>query len=78
MLRNALIGQGISPDLITVSVHETKVSTVDPETIYVAYKPIFEGNGYVLPQVKIEVSGRSMSEPVKTVCNTFLYFRQPT
>ncbi len=66
-VENALIGQGITPDLITVSVHETKVSTVDPETIYVAYKPIFEGNGYVLPQVKIEVSGRSMSEPVKTV-----------
>lgn len=66
-VESALSGQGISTDLISVSVHETKVSTVDPETIYVAYKPIFEGNEYVLPQVKIEVSGRSMSEPVTQV-----------
>ncbi len=65
---NALACQGIPLDLITVSVHETSVSTVDPETIYVAYKPIFESNEYVLPQVKIEVSGRSMSEPVTQVC----------
>lgn len=64
---NALMCQGISSDLISVSVHETSVSTVDPETIYVAYKPIFDGNEYVLPQVKIEVSGRSMSEPVTSV-----------
>lgn len=60
----ALINQGISPDLIAVTVRQTNVSTVDPETIYVAYKPLFEGNEYVRPQVKIEVSGRSMSEPV--------------
>lgn len=64
---NALMCQGISSDLITVSVRETSVSTVDPETIYVAYKPIFEDNDYVLPQVKIEVSGRSMTEPVTQV-----------
>lgn len=64
---NALMCQGITTDLITVSVHKTSVSTVDPEIIYVAYKPTFEGNDYVLPQVKIEVSGRSMSEPVTQV-----------
>ncbi len=64
---DALKSQGIHSDLITVSVHETSVSTVDPETIYIAYKPIFGGNEYVLPQVKIEVSGRSMSEPVTQV-----------
>lgn len=66
-VESALVNQGISSDLIKVSVHETTVSTVDPETIYIAYKPIFEGNEYVLPQVKIEVSGRSMSEPVTNV-----------
>ena len=66
-VESALVNQGISSDLIKVSVHETTVSTVDPETIYIAYKPIFEGNEYVLPQVKIEVSGRSMSEPVTKV-----------
>lgn len=66
-VESALVNQGISSDLVKVSVHETTVSTVDPETIYIAYKPIFEGNEYVLPQVKIEVSGRSMSEPVAQV-----------
>lgn len=66
-VENALVSQGIFPESITVTVQETKVSTVDPETIYVGYKSLYEGNGYVLPQVKIEVSGRSMSEPVSKV-----------
>lgn len=66
-VENALVAQGISPDAITVIVQETKVSTVDPETIYVAYKSLYGGNGYILPQVKIEVSGRSMTEPVSKV-----------
>lgn len=59
--------QGINPKLIKVWVNETKVSTVDPEVIYVGYQPLFDANEYVMPQVKIEVSGRSMTEPVKTV-----------
>ena len=36
-VENALIAQGIPPDAITVTVQETKVSTVDPESIYVLY-----------------------------------------
>lgn len=66
-VENALVAQGISPETITVTVQETKVSTVEPETIYVAYRSLYDGNGYVLPQVKIEVSGRSMTEPVSKV-----------
>lgn len=66
-VENALVAQGISPDNITVTVRETNVSTVDPETIYVAYRSLFDGIGYVSPQVKIEVSGRSMTEPVARV-----------
>lgn len=66
-VENALVAQGISPDAIIVTVQETKVSTVDPETIYVAYKSLYGGNRYILPQVKIEVSGRSMTEPVSKV-----------
>lgn len=67
-VENALINQGISPEAIIVMVQETKVSTVDPETIYVAYRSLYNVNGYVLPQVKIEVSGRSMTEPISKVC----------
>ena len=66
-VEKALVTQGISPEAITVRVKETNVSTVDPETIYVAYRSLYEGNGYILPQVKIEVSGRSMTEPVSKV-----------
>lgn len=66
-VENALVGQGISPEAMTVTVRETKVSTVDPETIYVAYRSLYDGGGYILPQVKIEVSGRSMTEPVSKV-----------
>lgn len=66
-VENALVAQGISPEAISVMVKETKVSTVDPETIYVAYQSVYNDNGYILPQVKIEVGGRSMSEPVSRV-----------
>lgn len=72
-VENALAAQGISPDTITVTVKETKVSTVDPETIYVAYQSLYDSNGYVLPQIKIEVSGRSMNEPIsKTSVRSYI------
>ena len=72
-VENALVAQGISPEAISVTVKETKVSTVDPETIYVAYQSLYNDNGYILPQVKIEVSGRSMSEPVsKTSVRSYI------
>ena len=66
-VENALVTHGISSEAITVTVKETKVSTVDPEIIYVAYQSLYDGTGYVLPQVKIEVSGRSMAEPVSKI-----------
>lgn len=66
-VENALLAQGISPEAIVVTVQETKISTVDPETIYVSYQSLYESDGYILPQVKIEVSGRSMTEPVSKV-----------
>lgn len=47
-VENALVAQGISPEAISVTVKETKVSTVDPETIYMAYKSLYGGNGYIL------------------------------
>lgn len=72
-VENALVTQGISPEAISVTVKETKVSTVDPETIYVAYQSLYNGNGYILPQVKIEVCGRSMTEPVsKTSVRSYI------
>lgn len=51
----------------------THITTTDPETININYDSVLTfsidgGNGlYVLPKVKVEVSGRSMNEPVNEV-----------
>lgn len=64
---------GISKDKFQVNVDITPISTTDPETININYNSVltFSINGenglYVLPKVKVEVSGRSMSEPVNEV-----------
>ena len=66
-LREGLIKQGISPDLFNVDVKITPITTTDPETIYVTYSPLFKYSDYIIPQIKVEVSGRSMIEPVNDV-----------
>lgn len=72
-IRNALLAQGIPNDLFDVRVNITTVSTTDPEIIYVEYKPLYSDVEYIRPQVKIEISGRSMSEPlVKTNVSSFI------
>ena len=58
---------GISPEAFKVSVNITPVTTTDPETIQVEYTPVFDANPYIRSKVLIEVSGRSMSEPVENV-----------
>lgn len=68
-LRNALLSQGCSETLFSVKVNVTPVTTTDPEVIFVEYKSVFpeQMNGYLPPIVKIEISGRSMAEPVKVM-----------
>ncbi len=63
-IKAGLLEQGIASNLFDVRVDITSVSTTDPETIYVEYKPLYSDVEYLKPQVKIEISGRSMSEPV--------------
>lgn len=58
---------GINRDAFRVSVNITPVTTTDPENIEVEYAPAFDGNPYIRSRVLIEVSGRSMSEPVEIV-----------
>lgn len=64
---------GISKDKFHVNVDITPISTTDPETINISYDSVLtfsidgENGLYVLPKVKVEVSGRSMSEPVNEV-----------
>ncbi len=64
---------GISKDKFTVNVNITPISTTDPEEIDINYDSVLslsienkEGQ-YILPKVKVEVSGRSMSEPVNEI-----------
>ena len=63
-VRNKMLENGISPDLFEVSVDITPVTTTDPEIILVSYKSVLPTSEYIRHAVKIEVSGRSMHEPV--------------
>lgn len=64
---------GIAKNKFQVNVDITHITTTDPETININYDSVLTfsidgGNGlYVLPKVKVEVSGRSMNEPVNEV-----------
>jgi hypothetical protein len=66
-LKNQLIADGVNPDAFEVKVNITPISTTDPEVILVAYPSATDAVDYVPSVVKIEVSGRSMSEPVEEV-----------
>lgn len=66
-LRKQMIKDGIDPDKFKVYVNITPISTTDPEVIYVEYEHVASPVSYIPPVVKIEVSGRSMSEPIEEV-----------
>ena len=66
-IRDMMIEQGLPLGSFKVAVNITPVSTVDPEVINVEYDSIFETLPYVKNAVKIEVSGRSMNEPLENV-----------
>jgi len=62
-----LENQGIKPGLFSVKVNITPVTTTDPEIIEVHYKSRYNELSYLKPVVKIEVSGRSMNEPLQKI-----------
>ena len=66
-LRNAILGFGLTSEMFHVGVNITPITTTDPETINIEYPSLFETNPYIKNVVKIEVSGRSMSEPVEDI-----------
>lgn len=73
-LAEQLYQNGISKEKFKVNVDITPISTTDPEVININYDSVqsfsidgADGNPYVLPKVKVEVSGRSMSEPVQEI-----------
>lgn len=66
-LIDKLIENGISADKFKVNVNITPITTTDPEIIEVEYKSVFNTLPYIRSKVIIEVSGRSMNEPIAIV-----------
>ncbi|MCD8297358.1 MAG: nucleotidyl transferase AbiEii/AbiGii toxin family protein [Prevotella sp.] len=72
-LKEQLCKNGITDDKFQVNVDITPISTTDPETININYDSVLTfsfdetNKQYILPKVKVEVSGRSMSGPVSEV-----------
>ena len=62
-----LEANNINPNQFSVNVNITSVTTTDPEIIEIIYQSLFEDNDYIKPVVKVEVSGRSMSEPLQSI-----------
>lgn len=58
---------GIDKSLFEVKVNITPITTTDPEIIEVHYQSIISDTSYVQNRVLIEVSGRSMSEPIEQI-----------
>jgi len=66
-VKEQLLAMGFTKDAFSVIVNETTVSTTDPETIEVHYNSLFSVASYIQTRVLIEVSGRSMTEPVENI-----------
>ena len=64
-VRNALADLGIRTDAFSVDVVITPVTTTDPEVITITYHSLYEASPYIKNTVKIEISGRSMLEPIE-------------
>lgn len=66
-LDNMLLTMDIPREWFRTEVIKTPVSTVDPESIYIHFNSLFPAVDYMPASIKIEVSGRSMTEPIETV-----------
>ena len=64
-VRKQMIINGIQADLFEVDVNITPITTTDPEVIMINYQSVLPLSAYIIHTVKIEISGRSMHEPVE-------------
>jgi predicted nucleotidyltransferase component of viral defense system len=65
--QNQLETNGLNPANFSIKVNITPITTTDPEIIEVHYKSLFPASNYIKPIVKLEVSGRSMNEPLRKI-----------
>jgi predicted nucleotidyltransferase component of viral defense system len=66
-LSKEIENQEIDKNLFSVEVNITPISTTDPEVVEVHYKSFYNELNYLKPIVKLEISGRSMNEPLQKV-----------
>jgi len=66
-LEEQLLKFGVDSSLFNVKVDVTPITTTDPEKIKVHYHSLLPPSNYVINNVIVEVSGRSMSEPLEEV-----------
>lgn len=64
-VKEALRNQGIRNDAFSVDVVITPITTTDPEVITITYQSLYDVSPYIKNTVKIEISGRSMIEPIE-------------
>ena len=69
-VRNALLELGIRAEAFSVEGVITPITTTDPEVITITYHSLYDVSPYIKNTVKIEISGRSMVEPIekKAIC----------
>lgn len=78
-LRNQLLHLGIDGSLFSIPINISAVTTTDPETIEIHYTSDYEEDSYISKRVLIEVSGRSMSEPMERIpINSIISNMYPT
>ena len=66
-LQKLILNFGLQSSIFEVKVKITSITTTDPEIIEVHYNSLFPASNFVLNKVIIEVSGRSMNEPLEDV-----------
>jgi predicted nucleotidyltransferase component of viral defense system len=66
-LKERIINLEVPPSFFEVKVNITPVTTTDPEKIEIYYHSLLPSSIYVLNKVIVEISGRSMNEPLENV-----------
>ncbi len=66
-LARQMEANGIPKDLFSVKMDITPITTTDPEKVFIEYKSAFSENPYIKNIVILEISGRSMKEPLQKV-----------
>ena len=66
-LQKQLETNGLNADDFSIKVDITPITTTDPEIVEIEYRSLFDEIDYIKRKVIVEVSGRSMNEPLQSV-----------